>query len=601
MRPLFLSVVLLILAGCSQRNPQKQYSSYKTSRDKLTETSVLLGDNGDTVIAAGKYAYLQLDGQDMLLAHKGDKWGWINVRDSIVIPFEYDDAGHFEEGVGLAFVGKVDKYGYINRRGELVIPLKYDDGVYFQGLSATIKLDGKYGMIDACGKEIVPIEYDDRISSHLDTIVALKKDRKWAFFSQQGRQLSGFDFDAIEATNRFALFNNGPALVRQAGQYAYVDTHMNFVVPYGVYSKAQTFNSLGLAIVKQGGYGIIDQQGKLVIPTQYSEIEQLNTYQSKFYNILLLRKGHALTFLNKDLLPITNATITTYIFNGSLLARNDTGKWGVFNGDGVQTVPFLYDNMEKCYHHRALIVSDKKHYGMISYDNEIFLPLEYDAIEPIWQTHYVSATKNGKCGLFNDKGEGLIPMDYEAIYLSTHNVNEERCFIVQKDDKMGVIDIHNQSVVPSVYDALSGWVEYGPNAYFARQGTKYGIITPIGIVVVPLEYDYVGLPEAGVVPVGIDRKYGIRTMTNTELLPCIFDAIVVDIDTGWGRSGPEDRLILKKDGKWSYYDPAGNLLKEDVTKNEIEKHYRWHLNWSTPISTDEMYDMKRPLTVKNSR
>lgn len=57
------------------------------------------------------------------------KSGYIDIDGKTVIPFIYDFAFYFFEG--LAAVKKDGKWGYINPSGETVIPFIYDEANYF--------------------------------------------------------------------------------------------------------------------------------------------------------------------------------------------------------------------------------------------------------------------------------------------------------------------------------------------------------------------------------------------------------------------------------------------------------------------------------------
>ena len=52
------------------------------------------------------------------------KAGFINTKGKEVIPFVYDDADSFSEG--LAPVKNNELWGFINKKNELVIPYKYE-------------------------------------------------------------------------------------------------------------------------------------------------------------------------------------------------------------------------------------------------------------------------------------------------------------------------------------------------------------------------------------------------------------------------------------------------------------------------------------------
>lgn len=89
------------------------------------------------------------------------KWGYINTKGEVIIPFEYDggndanefgkmeDVGDFSEG--LAYVCRNGKWGYIDKQGTVVIPIKYDIVSNFSEGYAQVILNGKCGYIDTKG------------------------------------------------------------------------------------------------------------------------------------------------------------------------------------------------------------------------------------------------------------------------------------------------------------------------------------------------------------------------------------------------------------------------------------------------------------------
>jgi hypothetical protein len=74
------------------------------------------------------------------------------VTGKVVIPFDYESAEEFKEG--LAAVRKNKKYGFINREGKLVIDYKYDLVLRnFDRGRARVKLNGKEVTINKKGEE----------------------------------------------------------------------------------------------------------------------------------------------------------------------------------------------------------------------------------------------------------------------------------------------------------------------------------------------------------------------------------------------------------------------------------------------------------------
>ena len=105
---------------------------------------------GDTIIPLGKYTFLNpIDEEGMILANLENKHGYIDINESIQIPFKYDDLSIFTSG--LAPAKRKGKYGYINRKGEVIIDFQFENESHFNkcGL-AKAKLNDKFGFIDTC-------------------------------------------------------------------------------------------------------------------------------------------------------------------------------------------------------------------------------------------------------------------------------------------------------------------------------------------------------------------------------------------------------------------------------------------------------------------
>ncbi len=121
-------------------------------------------------VRAGKYGYLDLRGNiavpfvydsgdyfsgGLAAVHKGDRFGYINRAGKLVLPFEFDSAGPFL-GPGLAAVRKKDLTGFIDRSGRLAIglPFEHASGFMYGDVSAFWTNDYHFGYVTAAGKVI---------------------------------------------------------------------------------------------------------------------------------------------------------------------------------------------------------------------------------------------------------------------------------------------------------------------------------------------------------------------------------------------------------------------------------------------------------------
>ena len=606
----------------------------------------LIDSIGNIIIPLGKYSFLNpIDEQGMILAKKGGKEGFIDIKENIIIPFIYDDVGVFSECVDLAPAKKNNKQGFINRKGEIIIPFEYDYNshiryFYEPGIAVLVK-NGKYGVINAENKIIIPFIYDDiDFSSYRknDFVIAWKQEQ-WACFSTEGKQLSDFNnykiLDGATLSHLPINCKNLPILVttienekslsnlhdrneyRNATKktqqfmeaqlgitYAYLDKYQNMIVPFGVYDFADVFRLGRKAIVaNKGKYGIINEYGELLLPLEYDFIEQPSLWGS-YADFFVATKRDTVLLFDENIKIISTADIVSYIDQeGSLIVSNKENKKGRINYSGKQTIPFLYDTLYKFnlpgYTTPGYIAKKGGNYGSISQNNEIIQPFQYSYIYVI-NTNLAYVDKNKKVGIFNKDGILTIPFEYDAIHDTYYNrsafkssfPNVERVYIVEQNGKIGTIDDKNNIIIPIIYDGLSRWVEYGPEAHFVKNNGKYGIISYKGEIIIPIEYDYVGLPTNGIINVRKNGKYGVISLEKKEILPCIYDYLIIDESRFYfGNKKQEVKIVALQKNIWKYYDINGKLIQSSVPLREINEKYDYILNRGEPSNESYSYDL----------
>lgn len=651
MRPIFIvfSLLTVILPlFCQERNREyaihNEYATDSIGKSVLKEEVEyrrisnssswgFIDSIGNIVIPLGKYKFLNpIDDEGMILAHKDGKEGYIDINENILIPFIYDDIGVFSNSVGLAPAVKNYKQGFINREGETVIPFEYDHSSYVRyfyepGIAVLLK-NGKYGVINHENKIIIPFSYDKIDFSRNSDIIIAWKQEKWVCFSTTGKQLS--DFSNYEIVSKSPLgylpedSKNLPILVRtkedeeyfsilknttryldttaQNGiRYAYLDKNHNMLVPFGVYDYADVFGLGRKAIVAdKGKYGIINEHGQLVLPLEYEFVEQPYRY-SNYAKIFVATKQGTVTIFDENMNTIPITGIVSYFNNdGRLFVTDKENKKGVISYTGEQIIPCLYDTLLYSGTEVPGCIAKKDGlYGFISQNNKIIQPFKYKYIYPV-KGNMAYVDQNNKVGIYNKDGSVMIPFEYDAIddtyynYRETLFSNTENIYIVEKDGEIGTIDDKNNVIIPIIYDGLSGWVEYGPEAHFVKKGDKYGIISPKGKIIIPIKYDYVGLPQNEIIVVRKEGKYGVISYKNKEILPCEYNNVIVDIPVFWrGEKTLKSKIVVLQQNNWKYYDLKGKLLQSNVPLKEINDNYDYIFNWGEPSNEHYDFDIKQ--------
>lgn len=579
------------------------------------------------MIPPGKYSFLNpVDKYGMILAQKDGKEGYIDITEKVLIPFIYDNVGVFSTGVGLASVIKDGKQGFINRKGEIAIPLEYDGNSYntnFHLGVAILTKDKKYGVIGAQNNVILPFEYEKiEYSTNQDCLI-VTKNLNWATYSFEGKQLSDFNNDFIVSRPLSAIPSNRTNLpllittdeidvylsaieyVKEIEQnknsmdtpverkYAYIDNTKKVIVPFGTYDYATPFGLGRKAIVaKQGSFGIINEYGKIVLPLNFDFIEQPSDNASIFF----ATKGQTVTVYDENAQIIPIEGITSYNRDNRYIILSDIHhKKGLLNDYGTQTIPCKYDTLyiPRSFSAKGLIAKKENRYGYISEKNEIIKPFEYVNIYGL-KDDLVFVNTDNKAGMYDQEGDIKLAFEYDSICDTFYNNSEpeEAKYIVIKNGKAGTVDIHNDVIIPIIYDELSGWVEYGPEAHFAKKDGKYGLISPEGQVIIPLEYEYVDLPEAGIIVVRKNGKYGALSWENKEILPCIYDRIINDMPID-NEDTREPKLIVLSNGCWNYYNKKGEIIRRNVPKEVIMERYSYSIERGEPSNESLEFDMKR--------
>jgi len=95
---------------------------------------------------------------DLIITEQNGKYGIVNKKGEVIIPFKYDFISSIGEGL---IAVKLKKWGFIDKTDEVVIPFRYDDMISpFRKGVVPVKLNGKWGFIDKTDREVIPIKYD---------------------------------------------------------------------------------------------------------------------------------------------------------------------------------------------------------------------------------------------------------------------------------------------------------------------------------------------------------------------------------------------------------------------------------------------------------
>lgn len=262
------------------------------------------------------------------------RWGYIDESGTEVITPEYIIALPFSED--MAMVGNDNYVGFINKKGALAIPMEYNAGSSFKEGLAVVSKEGKYGFIDKQGSLKIPYEYNDAMDFN-EGLAAVEQNGKWGFVSLDGTLTIPHKYDEI------GNFKNGIARVKINTLWGAIDKSGNYVIEPR-YNYFEEFDN-GLAKVGIGDlspvYGYIDVSGKLVISAQYQKATSFSQ------DVAAVMENGKWGFIDRQGQYIISPKYdtATYFADGiSLVSKNY--KYGYVNNRGIEIVSPRYESAQ---------------------------------------------------------------------------------------------------------------------------------------------------------------------------------------------------------------------------------------------------------------
>ena len=503
--------LFLLFLSCNKIDTTNQSKVYSRIYEK--NSWGYKDDSGNVIIPLDKYSFLNpIDEEGMIYAQKGNKCGYIDINQNVIIPFIYDELSLFSEGLASAKIN--GKYGFLDRKGKKIIGFQFDevDGFYKSGL-AKVQKNNKFGIITKKGAFIIPIIYENIIFSEKDTLIGVSKNNKWSFFSNKGKQKSNIIYDEI-------IFSKiGLIYVKKNRQMGYLDFNLKEIIPFGKYTFGENFNQNKLAIVsKNNHFGVINEFGKEVIKIEYDTLEhpkrdyiESSTFVARKNNYFILfdEKGKKVADKIKgysfDRVTIQNKNKSVYQI------QNLSGQYGVIGDNGEVLIPIIYDEIDEFRGDSVTAVKSKNKSGLIKSNNEIVYPINNDWILRDKNLDFYIVKKDNKAGIINKSFLPVLGFNYQDI--TPCHYNPKNLFIAKKNDKFGVIGLRGNIIIPFEYDELSNWVEYGPGAnyHFITKDKKKGLITIQGKNVIPPVYDKLLFINNQTIILVKNKKFGVVT------------------------------------------------------------------------------------------
>lgn len=325
------------------------------------------------LLLIGCFSLMMIQAQKpAILWNAAKKYGAVNSKGQVIIPFEYDGISAFEDG--LAVVEKNKKYGLVDLNGKIMIPVMYDYVYHCEnsGWPKSVKLNGKAGAINRKNQMVIP------------------------------------------ATYRFVgCFYKGLALVSDPTEetYGIIDSTGKVIIPTGIYQSLSAEFKNGLVAAKKNErWGFVDRSGKEVIPFKYQDAMEFENGKAEvadgYEQVYINTKGevvnHYMTALRKKYENIG------YPIHGQIKYRKENIGWTILDTTGKELIPAgLYDDVDYFSDGIAFVKKGKK-WGAIDKKGDVVIPFYYMSnIRPFKDGLAVLKTIEDELVVINKSGEAV--------------------------------------------------------------------------------------------------------------------------------------------------------------------------------------------------
>lgn len=220
-------------------------------------------------------------------------------------------------------------------------------------------------------------------------------------------------------------------------------------------------NKLSNIIVKRNGkYGLIDVNGKIVLPLEYDYIEPTKAigpygtigefgiiWKNRKCTLINLTSGEILNTIQFDKIEISNyPPDELYTFESNLFVQKE-GKLGCFTLQMSEKVPIIYDKIEAKY---EILADGCQETLILRIGNKVGIHVDMHCVFP------------GTGGRSYSLSADITPEYDECVSIKNgHSVEDYKeliIFAVRKSDKWGILDVH--PFVTAFYDPCA---DYEPN------------------------------------------------------------------------------------------------------------------------------------------
>ena len=255
-------------------------------------------------------------------------------------------------------------------------------------------------------------------------------------------------------------------------------------------------------------FGVIDNQGNIIIEPQYDDVKIPNPeknvficYEGQTTKVMNDKKEQIYTEYN-NITPLVLKNVSTDLrYEKSVLKYEEDGKYGLISLEGKKITNPIYEEIDTLqYKEGEFVIKKDNKYGIMNMNGYVIINPEYDNIkaDAYYSTdtgykndgYIVSNTTDEgyRYGYIDNEGNKILYTNYNDLYRI--NYEGETYLVCAENGKYGLFN-KNKNIIPNEYQAIT-YIE-GDNLCLVQKGKKYGIITLEGSMILQVRYNQIDI------------------------------------------------------------------------------------------------------------
>ena len=461
------------------------------------------------------------------------KFGLIDLSHKIIVPVQYRSV-YSLGSLRYAVENDERKTAIFSDEGQQITEFVIDSISSFWKDHAVVYQNQKQGLIDRSGQMIVRPQYRE-VRFKDDGVIEVRATDEWLLLSGDNKVLGQCEGDMIlpRSAERYAVVT--------AGKYQLTDNEFK-PLHKDRFSSLGDFKN-GIAVFSTpSGAGVINDQGKEIIPPQYRELvidrHALRARTDIGYKdrwILLDANGRRITEKHYEYIAP---------FNGKYYPAKNRGYWGALDANGEEIITCVHDSLLQNAG-KNIVVKFKGEYGVMDLNENWIATPRVNRIEILNDENYLEFS--GSTTFLKSYPNNIIYFSGNALSFTGSNIREELpTGAYWTIDMNGIIvDRSNEPVKTEV-------------VFFETEGLrailkdgKYGFIDEAGRLRIANRYEEVKPFSNGLAAIRIMGKWGFIDHSEKLVVQPVYD------DVGAFSNG---QAIVKKDGLAGLIDVSGKVI-----------------------------------------